>query len=80
MTVLPNTSIAPDYYTQLIGEKEAAVYIGHSVRALQNWRIRGGGPRFAKISARSVRYRRCDLDAWIESKLVRSTSEAANDA
>jgi len=72
--------ITPDYYVQLINEKEAAVYIGHSVRALQNWRVRGGGPKFVKISARSIRYRRCDLNEWVESKLVRTTSEAANDA
>jgi len=75
-----NPSPGHEYFNRLIGEHEAADYIGHSVRALQNWRVRGGGPRFAKISGRSIRYRRCDLDAWIESKLVRSTSEAANDA
>ena len=80
MTHHQTAKTSPDYYTQLINEKEASVYIGHSVRALQNWRVRGGGPKFAKISARSIRYRRCDLDQWIESKLVRSTSEAANDA
>jgi len=75
-------NLAPihDNSTPLMNEHEAADYIGHSVRALQNWRVRGGGPMFAKISRRSVRYRRCDLDAWVESKLVRSTSEAANDA
>ncbi len=68
-----------DYSTKLINEHEAADYIGHSVRALQNWRVRGGGPKFVKISHRSIRYRRCDLNKWIESRLVRSTSEVAND-
>ncbi|MBL4601293.1 MAG: hypothetical protein JKY84_00965 [Emcibacteraceae bacterium] len=69
----------PDYLVQMVNEKVAAIYIGHSVRALQNWRIRGGGPKFIKVSSRSVRYRRCDLNIWAESKLVSSTSEAAND-
>ena len=69
----------PDYLNRLIDEKEAAIYIGYTVRCLQNWRLRGGGPRFVKVSARSIRYRRSDLNAWIESKLVSSTSEAAND-
>jgi len=68
-----------DYLYQLINEYEAAAYIGHSVRALRNWRVRGGGPRFVKISGRSVRYRRIDLDKWIESRLVAHTTEAAND-
>ena len=79
-----NTSPQSDYLTKLINEHEAADYIGHSVRALQNWRVRGGGPRFVKISGRSIRYRRCDLNEWIEHRLVRSTSDvvgkAANDA
>jgi len=78
------TSLQTDYQIKLINEHEAADYIGHSVRALQNWRVRGGGPRFVKISGRSIRYRRCDLNAWIEARLVRNTSEtiqeAANDA
>ncbi|MBL4838243.1 MAG: helix-turn-helix domain-containing protein [Kordiimonadaceae bacterium] len=79
-----NQQLQSDYQTKLINEHEAADYIGHSVRALQNWRVRGGGPRFVKVSGRSIRYRRCDLNEWIETKLVRSTSdvcrEAANDA
>lgn len=68
-----------EYHYRLINEKEAAEYIGHSVRALQNWRLRGGGPKFIKVSGRSIRYRRIELDEWANSKLVSSTSEAAND-
>ena len=68
-----------EYQTKLINEHEAADYIGHSVRSLQNWRVRGGGPKFVKISRRSIRYRFSDLNEWIESKLVSSTSEVAND-
>lgn len=64
-----------DYLDRLIPEKEAADYLGYSVRALQNWRVRGGGPRFVKPSGRSVRYRRRDLNAWAESHLVASTTE-----
>lgn len=70
----------PDYLSRMINETEAADYIGHSKRALQNWRVRGGGPKFIKVSGRSIRYRRLDLNAWAESKLVASTSEAANDS
>lgn len=60
---------------RLINEQEAALLLGYSVRALQNWRVRGGGPAFVKVSARSIRYRRRDLLNWIESKTVRNTSE-----
>ena len=64
-----------DYLNQLIDETKAAEFLGHSIRTLQNWRIRGGGPRFVKVSARSIRYRRCDLNEWINSRIVANTSQ-----
>jgi hypothetical protein len=69
------TARDPDYFDRLIAEGEAARFVGYTIRALQNWRVRGGGPLFIKVSARSVRYRRRDLIAWAEGKLVKSTSE-----
>lgn len=65
----------PDHLECLIDERTAAKFLGYSVRALQNWRVRGGGPAFIKVSARSIRYRRCDLKAWAEERLMRHTSE-----
>jgi hypothetical protein len=64
-----------DHLVRLIGERLAADFLGYTVRALQNWRVRGGGPKFVRISSRSIRYRRCDLIAWAESRLYRHTSE-----
>jgi hypothetical protein len=64
----------PAYYDGLINEVEAAKFLGYTVRALQNWRVRGGGPVFIKVSARSVRYRRRDLIAWADELAVTSTS------
>ena len=60
---------------QLLNETQAADILCYSVRALQNWRHRGGGPRFVKVSARSVRYRHSDLIQWIESRTVSNTSQ-----
>jgi predicted DNA-binding transcriptional regulator AlpA len=68
----PNT---PSHHEQLIREHEAAFFMGHSVNTLRKWRVIGGGPKFIKISRRSVRYRRCDLIFWANSRLVSSTSE-----
>lgn len=64
----------PDYLDCLINEMQAAKFLGYTVRALQNWRVRGGGPPFVKVSARSIRYRRRDLIAWAEERLQLSTS------
>jgi len=66
----------PDYLDRLMDEREAAGLLCYSVRALQNWRVRGGGPRFVKVSGRSVRYRRRDLLAWIEERTRSNTSES----
>lgn len=60
---------------QLMDERAAASVLCYSVRALQNWRHRGGGPKFVKVSARSIRYRRRDLLAWIEARTVANTSQ-----
>jgi Helix-turn-helix domain len=78
-TYLTATDITdnPAYYDSLIKEQEAADFLRYSVRALQNWRVRGGGPNFVKVSSRSIRYRRRDLIIWAESLLVANTSQAA---
>ena len=68
----------PDYLDRLINEYMAAGFLGYTVRALQNWRVRGGGPNYVKVSARSIRYRRRDLLAWIEAKTQANTSQDTN--
>lgn len=72
-----NLARDPDYLDRLINENEAAAFIGYSVRALQGWRVKGGGPKFVKVSARSIRYRRRDLIDWAEARLCSNTSEHA---
>jgi predicted DNA-binding transcriptional regulator AlpA len=64
-----------DDMNRLINEKVAADFLGYSIRALQNWRYRGGGPNFVKVSQRSVRYRRKDLIEWADRNTVSSTAE-----
>lgn len=53
---------------------EAATYVRLSKPTLERMRVSGGGPRYCKLGG-AVRYRRCDLDDWLESRVVRSTSE-----
>lgn len=65
----------PDYWEGLINEGDAARFLGFSVRALQGWRYRGGGPSYIRVSGRGVRYRRRDLKEWAESLLRSSTSD-----
>ncbi|MFZ1998501.1 MAG: helix-turn-helix domain-containing protein [Candidatus Sulfotelmatobacter sp.] len=58
--------------------KKAASYLGISEAALRLWRSRGEGPRHFRAGAKLIRYRRADLDFWIESRLSEpSPAEAA---
>lgn len=61
---------------RLLSETEAALHLGCSIRTLQSWRLRGGGPRYSKVG-RLVRYQSGDLAAFIEAGARRHTSEGA---
>jgi excisionase family DNA binding protein len=47
---------------------EVASYIQVPVKTLYDWRHRSRGPRGMRVG-RYVRYRRADVDAWLESCL-----------
>jgi hypothetical protein len=59
---------------ELRTEQQAAALLKVSVKTLQGWRCRGGGPRFVKIG-RSVRYQLADLDAFVQAAVRSSTSD-----
>jgi excisionase family DNA binding protein len=59
--------------TQLLDQREAAKLLRLSERTLERLRVQGGGPLYVK-AGRAVRYRECDLDAWIAARIVSSTS------
>jgi predicted DNA-binding transcriptional regulator AlpA len=68
---------APTPESQLyLTEVQVVLRFGLSVRTLQDWRLRGTGPRFTVLSGRTIRYALADLEAW-EASLPkrRSTSE-----
>lgn len=69
------STVDTEFLERLIDERTAAEFVGYSSRALQNWRLRGGGPRYVRVSARSIRYRRRDLIQWAELHLRSSTTE-----
>jgi len=68
--------VGTDHMDRLIDENQAADILCYSVRALQNWRVRGGGPKFIKVSSRSIRYTRRDLQVWIDERKVSNTAQA----
>jgi predicted DNA-binding transcriptional regulator AlpA len=60
--------------SNLLSQREAALRLGLSPRTLERNRASGDGPAFVKLGAR-VLYRAADLDEWIASHVVQSTSE-----
>jgi len=49
--------------------KQAGKYVGISEASLRLWRCEGRGPRYFRAGAKLIRYRKSDLDAWIEARL-----------
>ncbi|NNM56301.1 AlpA family transcriptional regulator [Acidocella sp.] len=64
--------------TQLLRRPEAAKYIGLSKQFLDRAACVGNGPPMVRLSAKAIGYRKCDLDSWIESRIVMSTSQKIN--
>ena len=60
--------------TELVTEQQAAGLLHVSVKRLQGWRSRGGGPPFRKLG-RCVRYAVPDLEAFVQEAVRRSTSD-----
>jgi predicted DNA-binding transcriptional regulator AlpA len=75
-----DTSAAPRVENTLLTETQAAELLSHSVRTIQGWRLSGGGPPFIKMGGRSVRYRVCDIERWLEERRRSSTSDPGSSA
>ncbi len=50
---------------RLLGVSEVAEWLNVPVATLYQWRTRGDGPRGIRVG-RYVKFRRSDIDAWIE--------------
>jgi hypothetical protein len=59
----------------LLTQSDAALYLHLSERTLERMRVAGNGPRFVRLSNRSIRYRQQDLDAHVAARVHTSTSE-----
>lgn len=62
--------------SNILNTREAAAYCRLGKPTLEKFRVSGEGPRYAKLGG-AVRYRLADLDTWLESRLIGSTSEVA---
>jgi predicted DNA-binding transcriptional regulator AlpA len=62
---------------QLLDERGVAALLGLSPATMRNWRVKGLGPNFQRLSARAIRYRLSDVEAWLSTCARRSTSHTS---
>jgi excisionase family DNA binding protein len=55
---------------QLLTRQQAAEYLQVSVSYLNRGAVDGSGPRMVKLGHKTVRYKRAELDKWIERNSV----------
>ena len=63
--------------TEVMTTVEAAEYVGLKKPTMERFRFLGQGPAYCKLGG-AVRYRKKDLDEWLNSRLVSSVEEARN--
>ena len=56
----------------LLTTKEAADFLGFHEQSLKRWRMHDEGPRYLKLGARKIRYRRADLEAFVAAGEVKT--------
>src|SRR6266436_6633249 len=59
---MPMPLIQQQWYTP----DELARKLGVSVRTLAHWRLEGRGPRFGRVSYRSIKYTAEDVEQWVQ--------------
>lgn len=59
---------------EILNTREAALYVRLSKPTMERFRLSGEGAHYIKLGS-AVRYRKADLDTWLESRRVRSTSD-----
>ncbi len=69
-----------DSDNHLMKTEEAGRYLGLSSSLLNKLRLTGGGPVFVRLAGRAIRYRRPDLDEWVQASVMASTSQRPGQA
>ena len=66
-----NAGIADD----LLSTAELAQWLGCSAQWLEIGRGKNYGPKFVRVTGRTIRYRRADVLEWLETRTHKSTAE-----
>lgn len=58
---------------ELMSAEDLARAVGASERTVERWRYEGNGPAYLKVG-HFVRYRRADVEKWLDGRLVTRAS------
>ena len=65
-----DTTPAADAASSLVTTQQLASYLQIPVGSIHRWRYRGTGPRAIRVG-RHLRFRREDVDAWLDEQASR---------
>lgn len=61
--------------SEYLRESQVAAAFSIPAGTLRSWRSLGTGPKFIRLAARSVLYRRSDVETWLAARTVTPTRE-----
>lgn len=61
---------------RLMTTEQVADYLTVPVATIYNWRVQGEGPRASRVG-RHLRFRRSDVDAWLDAQAEQPHREPA---
>jgi predicted DNA-binding transcriptional regulator AlpA len=73
----PTDPKSPEY---LLNEQEVCDWLRISLFTARKWRLIGRGPAFRKLDGHLVRYRRAEVQAWLDGNTFVSTTRRAEPA
>jgi predicted DNA-binding transcriptional regulator AlpA len=65
-----------DIVHELLNPAEVSKWTGLSLGALAQLRYKGQGPKFIKLTPKTVRYLRGDVERWISASVQSRTGES----
>lgn len=68
----------PGWLEEAVDTRAASKMTGVPVQTLETWRSRGGGPKFLKLGAKTVRYQRRELLDWMVRRQCSRTADVSN--
>lgn len=61
--------------SEFLTPEQLAAVIRSTTESLAQMRFRGTGPKFVRVTRRTILYRRADVDAWLASRTFERTDQ-----